>query len=332
MTEDSSLQLTSKLIKYCTKIISRVPDIFYGDDSINELICPFCENPVAIETRICGKCGIGIPDFDSPESSDESVEENDNKNSDIIAIDWLLWVGEELPPNTKIAIIAKTENLSLYNTTDYISAFRSRGNAYYNAGEYDKALRDFDEIIRFKLFAIKKLFPYYEEKKDLSSIEGLKRSVLPNIAFDYVRRGVVYSKLKQFHKAIENFEEAVFLHCDTALLNRSMSGSYNSWNSEGQFKRVLVDITKIIESESKNGLAYASRGFCRYYNYSFGSREAEINNAMDDLAKAISLEPDIVFAYNTLANIFRDQHRYDEALEALNKAIVIDPKHASSYY
>ena len=223
-------ELTAKIIEYCNKIISRVPDIFYGDDSINELICPFCEIPISIETRICGKCGVGIPDFDSPVSADESVKENDKGNSNIIAIDRLLWMGKELPPDTKIRIIADStdsKNLPPYNSTDYIGAFRMRGNVYYNAGEYDKALRDFNEIIRFKQFAIKKLLPYYEEKKDVLSLEALKRSILPNCAFDYVRRGVVYGKIKQFNKAIENFEEAILLNCDLALLTRSPSGGYS---------------------------------------------------------------------------------------------------------
>lgn len=335
-------ELTAKIIEYCNKIISRAPDIFYGDDSINEPICPFCEIPICIETRICGKCGVGIPDFDLPPSSDESVEENDKDNSDIMAIDRLLWMGEELPPDTKSTIVAESEKLSLYNSSDYIGAFRLRGNAYYNAGELDSALRDFDEIIKFKLFAIKKLLSYYEEKKGVSNVEDLKGSVLPNFAFDYVRRGVVYSKLKQFHKTVENFEEAILLNCDLTLRIRWPSDGlpphqargyrgYGIRYNVGQFRRVISDLTRTIEGEPNNGLAHACRGFCLYYNCSSESRETEVNNALDDLEKAVRLEPDLVFAYNIRANIFRDEGQYDEALGEFNKTIVMAPKHANSY-
>ncbi|MGD0280098.1 MAG: tetratricopeptide repeat protein, partial [Smithella sp.] len=78
---------------------------------------------------------------------------------------------------------------------DYAKFYNIRGGAYYNLGQYQRAIEDFNEAIRLK----------------------------PDYAYPYYNRGLVYAKdLGQYQRGIEDFNEAIRLKSDylDAYFNR----------------------------------------------------------------------------------------------------------------
>jgi tetratricopeptide (TPR) repeat protein len=88
-----------------------------------------------------------------------------------------------------IAIQLKiTEKVENYNKViqlnpDDALAYNNRGNAYFNLGQYQRAIEDYNEAIRLK----------------------------PDDALAYNNRGNAYKNLRQYQRAIMDYNEAVRL-------------------------------------------------------------------------------------------------------------------------
>ena len=80
---------------------------------------------------------------------------------------------------------------------DLARAFFNRGRAYADRGQYDRALRDFDQAVRID----------------------------PNYADAYNSRGVAYSGMGQYDRAIEAFDLAIQLDPNyaIAIFNRGLA-------------------------------------------------------------------------------------------------------------
>jgi tetratricopeptide (TPR) repeat protein len=285
-----------------------------------------------------------IPDFEISENTDNVIRENDemDKIEDIENISTeeflndmgaiILQIaeegGEEWQRSTKYRIFDDCENLKIPESTDYIGAFRTRGIVYTNLGEFDKALNDFNEIIRIKLYVLKKLQDYYESEKNNSfaKFNVLKLLVYYNLAFDYVRRGIVYSKIKQYDSAFKDLEIAINLNFSLLTYKQTKKGfGAGSIHNEGQFNEIIDFYNSYIEANPNDAYAYACRGFCLKYNYYNNNKPA-----VKDFSNAVNLTPDLHFAYYMRGHCHAAEYRFDKAIEDFNRAISIKPDHA--YY
>jgi tetratricopeptide (TPR) repeat protein len=103
----------------------------------------------------------------------------------LTATDWFkkavaLWNGKKYI-NSKKAIEYLDNAIKL--NPDYADAYYSRGFAYYDLGQYDPAIRDYNKAIRLQ----------------------------PKDAIAYNNRGKAYAKLSQYKQAINDFNEAIHL-------------------------------------------------------------------------------------------------------------------------
>lgn len=112
---------------------------------------------------------------------------------------------------------------------DVSAVCQNRGNAYWSKGEDEKAMRDYEQAIRFN----------------------------PRNAGAYVNRGVVLSKRGENEGAIKDYNEALRLEpkLADALYNRALS-----FEEEGETERALQDLTAAIALKSDFALAYLNRG------------------------------------------------------------------------
>lgn len=219
--------------------------------------------------------------------------------------------------------------------TKRINAYIMRGIAYANLGEYDKAISDLTIAIIWD-FAILKAISFHEAKQNFDKVAKIKfyatHVTLPNHAFNFVRRGIIYSKIKEYEKAFMDFERGISLNKDMFVWRGNVNslGCGGSGDS-GQFNRVIHDYNEIIDKNPNDAFIYACRGFCYRYNYSNYFTQNSIEQAIEDFTRAIDLEPNLVFAFNGRGNCYVEKRFLDEAIEDYNKSITIAPNNVGSY-
>lgn len=231
--------------------------------------------------------------------------------------------------STRYKIFDTCENLISPKLTDYIGAYRTRGIVYANLNMLEHSINDFTEIIRFKLFAIRKLQSYVEaqnDSKNLSRFLDLKFLIYRNLAFDYVRRGVVYSKMKQYNRTFEDFETALGLNFYLFSYWLSDGGiTPENKTYDGQFDEVLNNYKTYILANPNDAHARACYGFCLKFNCRSNDEQA-----IQALSGAIKRAPDLYFAYYMRG--FCHGYNFDKAIEDFTEAILKNNNHAGSFF
>jgi tetratricopeptide (TPR) repeat protein len=136
------------------------------------------------------------------------------------------------------------------------TAFDNRGIAYRLKGEYDRALRDYEQAIRLN----------------------------PSSANAYNNRGVIYRIKGDYDRAIADYDEAIWLKSGdypAAFYNRALA-----YSDKGEYDHALTDFDVVLQFNAKNALALYARGLTR-----LKKGDAEAGN--DDIAAAKAINPSI---------------------------------------
>ncbi len=106
-------------------------------------------------------------------------------------------------------------NLAAFLGPKDAAAFLARGNAWALKGEYDKAIRDFNQAIRLE----------------------------PNRGDAFLNRGDAWDAKQEYDKAIRDFDEAIRLdpNDDAAFLNRSIAQ-----HAKGEYDTAIRDFNQAI--------------------------------------------------------------------------------------
>ena len=131
-------------------------------------------------------------------------------------------------------------------------AHNNRGVAYKAKGEYDLALKDYDQAIQLN----------------------------PNAASHYNNRGIIYRLKHDYDHAIADYDEAIWLKSDyvAAFYNRALA-----YVDKGDYDRALADFGVVLKFNPKSALALYARGWMK-----LKKGDAEAGNADIVAAKAIS--------------------------------------------
>ena len=207
-------------------------------------------------------------------------------------------------------------------TTGQAEDHFTRGNVYLDMGEYELALRHFDEAIRlnpqdsscyiFRGNAYSELGQHDRALLDYDLAVRLE----PNDAYAYARRGVAYRKLGQHEKAIQDYDEAIRLepHNDLYYLSRGLA-----YRELGQYERAILDYDEAIDLEQHNAFYYSSRG---HAYLQLGQNE----RAILDYNEAIGLEPNDAFHYSTRGDAYLQLGQHEGALLDYDEAIRLEPR------
>lgn len=142
---------------------------------------------------------------------------------------------------------------------DFADAFITRGNAYRELGQSQRAIQDYNEGIRLK----------------------------PNNAFAYWHRAFAYGKAGQYPRAINDYTQVIRLNPNhkSAYGNRGLA-----YAKLGQHHRAIQDYTQAIRLKPDDALSYCYRGISHY-------NLGQYQRAADDFNRAVRLKPDLQVAY-----------------------------------
>src|SRR5262244_3212742 len=170
-------------------------------------------------------------------------------------------------------------------------AFYKRANGYYERGQYDRAIEDYNHVIGLNpnhANAFSNRGATYARKGEYDrAIENYDEAIRlnPKHADAFSNRGVAYGRKGDYDRAIENYDEALRLNPKhaNALYNRG-----NAYRHKGDYNRAIENYDLAIELNPKHVDAFSNRGLVRFYQGQFAA-------AVPDFSQAVKLTPTNLF-------------------------------------
>jgi len=139
---------------------------------------------------------------------------------------------------------------------------------------------------------------------------------------NYFKRGTIYKKLKNYSKAIEDYDKVI-------KLNSNDAGYYNGRGSAkyslGEYKESVEDYNKAIKLNPNKVSYYNKRGNGKY-------KLGEYKESIEDYNKTIELNSNNATFYGNRGSAKYSLGEYKESIEDYNKAIELNSKNNASYY
>ena len=206
-------------------------------------------------------------------------------------------------------------------------AFSSRGNAYYGKGQYDRAIEDYDQAIGLDpkdAAAFNNRGTAYRGKGEYDrAIQDYDQAISldPKYALGFNNRGIAYCYKGQYDRAIQDYDQAISLDPRSTV---AFNNRGNAYHSKGQYDRAIQDYDQAISLDPKDAEAFYNRGIADY-------NKGQYDRAIQDFDQAISLNPKYASAFNNRGVAYRDTGQFDRAIQDFDRAISLDPQHASAF-
>jgi tetratricopeptide (TPR) repeat protein len=202
-------------------------------------------------------------------------------------------------------------------------AYYNRGLAYTNKGELDRAIADYDEVIR--------LNPKYAEAYNNRGVAYANKGELdraiadydeairldPINAVTYHNRGVAYANKGELDRAIADYDEAIRLDLDPPREAAIYYARGVAYASKGELDRAIGDYDDAIRLDPKNAGAYYNRGVA-YTN------KGELDRAIADYDEVIRLNPKIAAAYTNRGVAYAGKGDYARAIADYDQALTFN--------
>jgi tetratricopeptide (TPR) repeat protein len=212
--------------------------------------------------------------------------------------------------------------------SNYVTAYIYRGNAYRSLKEYEPAIEDYSFALELnsgytaayinRADAHSDLGDAHSDPREYSlAINDYKEAI--KLAKDYtvyIRLGDTYSKLQQYHEAIEVYSIAISLdgHYDSAYIKRG-----NACLNLGKFDLAIDNYNLAITLNPKNTTAIVNRG-----NTYLLKQEYWL--AIGDYKQSIALDPQQPVFYNNQGLTYKILRDYQQAIDCFDKAIELKPQ------
>jgi tetratricopeptide (TPR) repeat protein len=172
-------------------------------------------------------------------------------------------------------------------------AYCNRGSAYQQHGDLDKAIADYDEVVKLD----------------------------PVSHLSYVCRAHGHQARRQFDQAIDDYNRAIALNprSTDAFVGRGIA-----YRSKGEYDRAIADYTDAIRLDSVYVPAFRNRALAYHY-------KADHDRAIADYTEAIRLDPRFALAFSNRGLEYYIKRDYDHAIADYTEAIRLDPKLAPAF-
>ncbi|MDQ2100353.1 MAG: tetratricopeptide repeat protein [Tychonema bourrellyi B0820] len=174
--------------------------------------------------------------------------------------------------------------------------YNNRGFVYYDKGENDHALKDYNEAIRLK----------------------------SDYAIAYSNKGDVYDNKKEYDNALENYNQAIKLGYKNPNIYAKIGNIYYG-NGKKDYDKALENYNEAIKLGYKDANTYIVVG------YIYSNEKQNYKKALDNYNEALKLDGKNADIHVYIGNVYKEQGKNQEALDNYNAAINLDPKNAYAY-
>ena len=216
---------------------------------------------------------------------------------------------------------------SRQNSQMRASAFNNRGIAYFSKGEFDRAIRDFDEAIAAKpnnpVLYHNRGMALYNKGDNEAAIRSYDEaiSIHPRYAMAFNDRANVYFRLKEYDKAISGYDEAIRLQPRDPVVYANRG---NTYRLKGDYDRAIRDLDEAIRLNPREpGLIYGRS--------QVHADKGDAGRALADLDEAIRLGASNADYYNSRGFLLKQRGEYDRAIRDFDEAIGLKPKFATAF-
>ncbi len=209
---------------------------------------------------------------------------------------------------------------------NFAIAYYNRANAYYELGNYDRAINDYNKAIELKTdFA-----EAYFGQGDVSRANGnydqainyYTRAIeLKPLKEFYTNRGIVYSDKGNYEQAIWDYNKAIELNPNYAIAYNNLG---NTYDEKGNYEKAFSNYNKAIELNPNYADAYNNRG-------NIYRKKGDFDQAFKDYTKAIEMMPDSVIFYSNRGKVNIRKGNYEQAIKDFNRAIELEPDCSVAY-
>lgn len=218
----------------------------------------------------------------------------------------------------------KDYNEALHINPDSAWAYNARGCLYFNAGKLDLARNDFDRALA--------LVPDFSEARYNSglvySAQGAFQKAIaefdlvlganPADADALIERGRAYAGLRNLDRAIADFSAAIAVAPDNS---RAWTSRATAYLLTLQFKRALDDCDEALKRNPRDAWALFIRGSAQ-------AALSEFALALKDLDAALAIDPKYVDALRARAMVYSITGQIERAIADLDAAIMLSPDDA----
>ena len=160
---------------------------------------------------------------------------------------------QESNPDRRIAGCTQLIKSGTLSERQQSFAYNSRGNAWRDKDDHERAIPDYNEAIRLN----------------------------PGYSHPYLGRGNAYRELGEFDRAIADYNEAIRLDPRDPYIYH---GRANVWVDKGEFDRAIADESEAINIDPKYAESYGGRAVA-------WSKKGDYDRALRDHDEAIRLAP-----------------------------------------
>lgn len=232
---------------------------------------------------------------------------------------------------------------------DYALAYSELGLVYYRQGKYNEAVEQCNNALihtkaesgkkqlhnTIKAAYIRKAWDESNREKYEDAIEDFTKALLhapeePDKASIYEDIGLAYLSLRRFDDAIRSVQEAVRRDPKNPSRYETLASIYvNQGDIENTFK-LLKKADEVRTTPSTNPDPYYYLGATYAIRFSQNGTEADFNEAVTWLKKAVEIKRDYTAAYYGLGMVYQAHSNPNEALDSYEKAVLYDPKNPTA--
>jgi len=220
-------------------------------------------------------------------------------------------------------------NKSIQLSPENAAVYNNRGNALMDLGHPDEAVKDFDRAVA--------LSPNYGAAYNnrgnarvalgqyALAFQDFRKAVelMPQSAVPFNGRGMAHAELKRYHAAVRDLSRAISINPKYTAAYHHRADAYLGL---GMYREAAADATQVLtlqpEVTDPDLLLLRARAY---------AGDKKLNPALEDLNKAIEVNPDLVDAYIERGMVFAQARRFDDAIGDLTRAIEIDPQNVKAY-
>ncbi|MEO7538735.1 MAG: tetratricopeptide repeat protein [Pyrinomonadaceae bacterium] len=203
-----------------------------------------------------------------------------------------------------------------------------KGFAHFNLNENDLALNEFSVALSqgfspLEVYRVR-AFIYYQQQNYDEAIDDIQKGIaLAPRDLPFLKAlGEIYFAKKEYNEALSAFQRAASVAPSDADIDYNLARIYfANGNTRSQSTSAAAALTKGTrlpgETHFLLGDAYQKLG--------------NVPGSIDEYKKAINSKPDIYQAYRNLAEVYRNENRFNDAIEISKQGLKMFPQNGGIY-